>query len=771
MLLLALGCAPEIAEEPAQTCAEDEVLEGARCLPEACGVGVWGNLPVEEADAFVDPAAPDGGDGTLDRPFRTITEAVTLAPDGLILLAAGDHPGRLRIREQPEIVGRCRELVTLVHDSLAVEVWYPGGTLRHLSIASYHGVEAFGGEVVVEDVEIRGQEYGISVFPSDSHPGGLRFTDLTIHQTGVGQSSGLWLNDFQGGQSWIEGDGLVVTAESTVGVQLAGGTTDLTDVVITMQGPFDSLREALSAESDASVVCTDCRIEQAWGVGVVVHDGAELTLVDSSLQNVLQDQPDEPAVGVLVGLGGTVTLNEVTIDAVDGYGIGAIDFGRLVVDGLTVTDTGQASEHVVAGIYAQAGGSVVGQNVTVLRSSGVGIAAENQGTLELSNVTIDTVTARVDVAGLTLAGPGVLASDSSVVLRDVHIVGAEGYGLVAQQSSGLWLTDVLVEQTLPPEGGPPLDVLVQGGSVGSFEGVTLDGGGHGLIVSNASVSGDLTLPPSDGVGLIVLDGGSFTGSVQVDGRRGWAIGAHESTVQLVDSTIENTARDEDRTLATAVAIADGTGVLEGVHIEGTQGIGAALEGGSLTLVDCEVVDSELAGVFTARGALVVTDTTVDGVVSEDTAGIGVGIAAIQSPDAAPGVVTLDGSRIEGADHAAVWLGGSGAHTLTDTTLVGGPRQPLLATEVHGDALVIRSGQARLVEVTLESAEGAGLLLHDATAELDGCAFNDNAVDIWQQACGVPIEAPEGTNATLCPATDQPVLELDFYNAVRLGDVD
>jgi hypothetical protein len=107
MLLLALGCTPDIVEEP-QVCAADEVLEGTRCLPEACGVGVWGNLPVEDADAFVDPAAPAGGNGTLDRPFRTVQEAVTLAPDGLILLAAGEHAGRLRIREQPQIVGRWR---------------------------------------------------------------------------------------------------------------------------------------------------------------------------------------------------------------------------------------------------------------------------------------------------------------------------------------------------------------------------------------------------------------------------------------------------------------------------------------------------------------------------------------------------------------------------------------------------------------------------------------------------------------------------------------
>ena len=66
------------------TCADGELLDGAQCVPEACGTGTWGDL---EADVWVDGDAEEGGDGSQEAPFRTLAEA--LAEDTRVGVAAG----------------------------------------------------------------------------------------------------------------------------------------------------------------------------------------------------------------------------------------------------------------------------------------------------------------------------------------------------------------------------------------------------------------------------------------------------------------------------------------------------------------------------------------------------------------------------------------------------------------------------------------------------------------------------------------------------------
>jgi hypothetical protein len=58
---------------------------------------------------YVDPAAPEGGDGSLARPWRDLTVAVAAAPDGATLLLAAGHlaGGATVVGKALRLVGRC----------------------------------------------------------------------------------------------------------------------------------------------------------------------------------------------------------------------------------------------------------------------------------------------------------------------------------------------------------------------------------------------------------------------------------------------------------------------------------------------------------------------------------------------------------------------------------------------------------------------------------------------------------------------------------------
>ena len=111
-MLLLLACALESVQSvPVEPpCPHGEQLEGSRCLPVECGIGVWGDLPDE--GIHVDPLAPPEGDGSRDRPFNDLRPALALG--GTVLLAEGTYMGPFRDGGlDVEVIGRCRALVNL----------------------------------------------------------------------------------------------------------------------------------------------------------------------------------------------------------------------------------------------------------------------------------------------------------------------------------------------------------------------------------------------------------------------------------------------------------------------------------------------------------------------------------------------------------------------------------------------------------------------------------------------------------------------------------
>ncbi len=123
LLILLTACtdAPHDSSprDSAVTCPEGEVLDSAGCMPEACGVGTWGNLPVDGGTVYVDVTATGAADGSAAAPFPTIQAGLDLAAErkgGLVAVAAGTYLEYLTMgsgHDAVTLAGRCRELVTV----------------------------------------------------------------------------------------------------------------------------------------------------------------------------------------------------------------------------------------------------------------------------------------------------------------------------------------------------------------------------------------------------------------------------------------------------------------------------------------------------------------------------------------------------------------------------------------------------------------------------------------------------------------------------------
>ena len=98
-------------------CLTGELLDGEVCVPEACGLGPWGNLELADGTVYVD--GQSDGDGSADAPFRSIQQGADAAGQqggGTVAIAEGTYFENLLLDSRHvgvDLVGRCPELVVV----------------------------------------------------------------------------------------------------------------------------------------------------------------------------------------------------------------------------------------------------------------------------------------------------------------------------------------------------------------------------------------------------------------------------------------------------------------------------------------------------------------------------------------------------------------------------------------------------------------------------------------------------------------------------------
>ncbi len=623
------------------TCARGERLAaGLGCVPLATDCGA--DVPPEVASgALLVREGSTGGDGSVERPFGTIADAIAVGGSSLALA-----PGRYDappVLDGLTIVGTCPDRTTLV---LPGPTTVAHGELRRLALTG-PGVLTVSraGELTLRAIEVT------------ALAGGLRVDGtLEIH---------------------------------------GGALHDLaTDAIVT-------------SEADR-LVLEDVAIEHVRGVALSVVDRfAPHTHVGLQRVVIADVSPPPVATGslgaaVLVDGGGTVSVDGLVIEDATGHAmvsfaddtsLANLVLRRLAGAGLLQDD---ASPDEVSGTVDSiwiddAGGGIVFSHG---KHTATDVVIEGVRYVGLAIVDGDTTVERALIDGAV--GLGIDATSCTAMLRHVHVrnvvhattvEAGNGGGLLVEPSATVTLEHTVFEQ------------VEHAGIAVANTGAGVDDSPATLIASDVAIHDVQAVGPSDGMGVLAVDGGQATlrrASIRNVCTAGLA--AQDGSVNASNLTIDHVeacrggpdgigavASQFDPTRATTmtldrVAIADvqrwgviatGPGtrldasslLVERVRAvtDGDVGGGGAIvvhDGATVVVRRFEARDSEWAGIIVTFD---VTATFELGIVHDN------GVAIVQSP-----VLLLNMGVSPGLDLLGVDL--LGLRVPTETTI----QRPMLA---------------------------------------------------------------------------------------------
>ncbi len=731
ILCHAAGCGqPEEEHEqrPSDTsppdCPEGTIADGQECVPEACGVGAWGDLPIGDGTVFVDASVASDGDGSQAAPFSSIqvgADAAGAAGGGLVAVAAGAYSENVIVASDHAgvvLAGRCADLVVLdasaggdgdaglTIDTNAATLEVSGLTVRG---SNYMGVFVVSGNVTLRDLRIAENAYaGLYVMApsfgadtiflaedcelSENIAAGAHFTgskvDAVLQRVLVRDSQrggtglvGVGIGVVDGASLRLESSEIARNRAEGLILRDEGTTVEITDTLIhgTLPDTSGLYGYGIQASGGASLTVDGSEIAENTHSGVnLVEEGTQALIRDSLIRDTRQTDDGAHGSGIEVGRGATLTLESSVISGFRIFGVGLTGEGTVAqIDGTTLRDA-------------------VGADVA---PSGIGVVVLDQAAVEISASTF------TNVAGMGIA---VLESGSSAVVSDTTITGTRTVGPQGQYGIGM-----------------------------------AAGIGASLVATGCE------LADNGSIGVLVSDVGS--------------------QATLEDVRISDTQRGEAYTVGVGAAVVGGGELsADGLTISGCVGPGlyAMSPGSRLSCRGCLVEDAQFAGVVAEQGAaLALSDSEITGTAVGSNVGGGVGIWA-RAEELEVTSIEVVGCTVSDNPVGGVWLSGPGSYQLQDNVLHGGEGETRGSLVRCGDVVYARAGVSAwdgqqglyLEGNTLRDGHGAGLFLDGATATLAGNAWSANSVDVVTQgsACAVPPAGLDGepvASTELCPDWD------------------
>ena len=727
--------APAPAPEPEPPCPTgqllDETGDEAVCVPEACGIGPWGDEA--DADLFV-AAGADDGDGSQERPFGSVQEAAEAmgSAGGVVAIDGGTYVENLALDDAHDgvvLAGRCAELVTIDGSG-----------------AEEPGIEVVGGSLEVRGVTVTGGRLGIAVARA-AGPGGP--VNLVLRSTALEGNRDIGL--------FVVGVGASVEA---VGATVRETAADA-------DGNFG---RGVDVEAGASLDATDLLLDGNHEIGLRASDpGTTVALTSAVVRDTGPLADGTFGRGVSVQAGASLDATDLLLEGNHITGLFAEGPGTTVVlSGAVVRDTQPRSDGTGGrGVSVQDGASFDATDLLLEGNHDVGLFAGNPGTtVALSGAVVSDTQTGADGT----FGRGVEVNDgASLDAIDLLLEGNHDVGLFAgNPGTTVALTSAVVRDTHPrADGASGRGVAVHRGASLDATGLLLEGNHEvGLAASNPGTTVALwdtvvrdTQPQSDGTfgrGVEVHDGASLDATdLLLEGNHEYGLIAANpgTTVALTDTVVRDTQPGD------GVGGGVGLSVTSDAHVDAMRlaavrstGPGAFLASGSLQCQDCTFEDNGFGGL------VVVNDSRVNlsggSILSSQptpaAGGGGVGLLAWNLLGRPP-TVHLDGVTL--ADHPgpALYFRGPGTYDVRDCVVedsafasgVFDVPGALVAVEGVGawDPAAAANEPAGLLlaDNSFSSLPTNAILLDGSAATLDSNVFEDiSGNDLYTQRCG---EAP------------------------------
>ncbi|MDC0714010.1 right-handed parallel beta-helix repeat-containing protein [Stigmatella sp. ncwal1] len=417
-------------------------------------------LPAPVQGVWVNSAQTTPGDGSRERPFRTLAEALAVRPLPTVYVASGVYAGPVRLPPGGHLVGEGPGTVLRGEGQAPVVRAEGGGTLVRMTLqGGAWGVETWGA-LRLEAVAFRGQQEGaVGVRAGRLVVQGARF------ETHLQEAVGIAVE----GASAAEVRGSTFTGSWRRGVHVRGGGEVLLEDV-----RFSGAEMGLDQEGGRSRLLR-VTVEGGRGPGLLVRGGAidieagkvsghEYGLAAQGASLEVRDFTSVRAQRAGMGLTRTTgRLRDIQVRESGSFGALQLVDSDLELRGFRIEDVDAYGVVATRGHLRASKGSIAR-----VRSSD-GFTGEG---LHLRG-------AKAQVEGLEVRdakGAGVLAAQGAEVeVRDARFSGCKQAGLLVESLSALQATGIEIQETE----GPALAVLRDGKL--QAEALTASGLAEGLV--------------------------------------------------------------------------------------------------------------------------------------------------------------------------------------------------------------------------------------------------------------------------------------------------
>ncbi len=400
-------------------------------------------LPDGRPVRFVDAAA-SGGDGTRERPFTRIAEALVDAPPRVVIaLAKGTYREDVELPAGVMLRGACAAETRIESETMAtsglVRTAAAGVSVEQVSISPGQraGVSASGAAASMQlrAVVVDGAA-NAGVFAVDGAR--VEARELLVTRTGAGIAVA-YAAVLVGPGAEAVLDHVSIVGSDSYGVAIS----DESRATISDAWIEDTGVAAINLEAGSHATATRVAALRAHGFAIYVRN-SELTMSQAIVAGLEPNEVGLSYGGVVVFGESDVTLSRTFVTDNRGRGIAAAMGGHLRLTDTVLCGSSGAGGQRDEGLLVGSGASVVAERVAIERFSHAGIIVDSaESSLELTDAHVsDLVAATGTDYGWGLA----TQAGAHATIRRARFERISSVGLAALQESTVDVTDLLVRE-------------------------------------------------------------------------------------------------------------------------------------------------------------------------------------------------------------------------------------------------------------------------------------------------------------------------------------